>query len=59
MGHRDVWTINLETGVERQLTQFGPAVNIRDFDITPDGRQLVIEQVQEHSDVVLIELNRR
>ena len=52
------WTPDGRAGIERQLTQFGPAVNIRDFDITPDGRQLVIEQVQEHSDVVLIELNR-
>lgn len=58
MGHRDVWAVNLETGAERQLTNFGTAVNVRDFDITPDGRQLVIEQVQEHSNVVLIELDR-
>jgi Tol biopolymer transport system component len=58
MSHRDVWMVDLETGIERQLTNFGPAVNVRDFDITPDGRQLVIEQVQEHSNVVLIELNR-
>jgi len=59
MGHRDLWALDLKTGAERQLTNFGPAFNIRDFDVTPDGRQLVIEQMQEQSNVVLIELDRR
>ena len=29
---------------------------MRDFDISPDGRELVLEQVQDHSDIVLLEL---
>ena len=28
---------------------------LRDFDVSPDGRELVLEQVQEPSDVVLID----
>jgi hypothetical protein len=43
----------------RQLTNFAPDFNVRDFDISPDGREIVVEQVQEHSDIVLIELPRR
>ncbi|MEO6237285.1 MAG: DNA-binding protein [Vicinamibacterales bacterium] len=59
MGHKNLWLIDLATGVERQLTDFGPDFTVRDFDITPDGREIVIEQVQQHSDLVLIELSRR
>jgi Tol biopolymer transport system component len=58
IGHKNVWMIDLDTGAERQLTTFDPGFTIRDFDISPDGRELVVEQVQEHSDIVLIQLAR-
>jgi Tol biopolymer transport system component len=54
--HKNLWLINLETGAERQLTNFGPDFDIRDFDISPDGREIVLERVQERSDVVLLDL---
>lgn len=56
--HRNLWAIDLDTGTERQLTNFGPEFELRDFDVAPDGRELVVEQVQEHSDIVLLELPR-
>jgi dipeptidyl aminopeptidase/acylaminoacyl peptidase len=56
--HRDLWAIDLDAGTERQLTNFGPQFEIRDFDVAPDGRELVVEQVQEHSDIVLLERPR-
>jgi Tol biopolymer transport system component len=56
--HKNLWLIDLETGAERQLTNFGPDFEIRDFDISPDGREVVLERVQERSDVVLMELPR-
>jgi Tol biopolymer transport system component/DNA-binding winged helix-turn-helix (wHTH) protein len=56
--HKDLWLVNLETGVERPLTRFTPDFNIADFDISPDGREVVIERVQERSDVVLLDLAR-
>jgi dipeptidyl aminopeptidase/acylaminoacyl peptidase len=59
MGHKNLWLIDLATGAERQLTNFGPEFTVRDFDISPDGREIVVEQVQEQSDVVLIERQRR
>jgi hypothetical protein len=37
------------------VTDVGPDFDLRDFDVSPDGRELVLEQVQEPSDVVLIE----
>jgi Tol biopolymer transport system component len=59
MAHKNLWLIDLATGAERQLTNFGPEFVVRDFDISPDGRELVVEQVQEQSDIVLIERQRR
>jgi Tol biopolymer transport system component len=56
--HKDLWLLDLETGTERQLTNLAPDFNIRDFDISPDGREVVLERVQERSDVVLLDLRR-
>lgn len=56
--HKNLWLIDLETGAERQLTNLAPDFDIRDFDISPDGREVVLERVQEHSDVVLLDLPR-
>jgi Tol biopolymer transport system component len=56
--HKDLWLIDLVTGAERQLTRLAPEFNIRDFDISPDGRDVVIERVQERSNVVLLDLAR-
>jgi Tol biopolymer transport system component len=57
--HKNLWLIDLATGAEEQLTNLAPDFEMRDFDISPDGRELVLEQVQEHSDIVLIELAQR
>jgi Tol biopolymer transport system component len=54
--HKDLWLIDMETGTEQQLTHLAPDFHIRDFDISPDGREVVFERVQERSDVVLLDL---
>jgi len=56
--HKDLWRIDLETGAERKLTNLATDFDIRDFDISPDGREVVLERVQGHSDVVLLDLPR-
>ncbi len=56
---KNLWLIDLHTGAEQQLTNLAPDFEMRNFDISPDGRELVLEQVQEHSNVVLVELNWR
>ena len=53
---KNLWLIDLKTGAERQLTSVGPDFDIRDFDISPDGREVVLERVQERSNVVLLDL---
>jgi Tol biopolymer transport system component len=57
--HKDLWLIDLKTGAQRQLTNLPPAFDIRDFDLSPDGREVVLERVQERSDVVLLDLPPR
>ncbi|MFZ0663057.1 MAG: helix-turn-helix domain-containing protein [Acidobacteriaceae bacterium] len=56
--HKDLWRIDLETGAERQLTNLPSEFDVRDFDISADGQEVVLERVQERSDVVLLELPR-
>jgi Tol biopolymer transport system component len=56
--HKNLWLIDLATGAKRQLTNLAPDFDIRDFDISPDGREVVLERVQERSDVVLMDLLR-
>jgi Tol biopolymer transport system component len=56
--HKNLWLIDLDTGAERQLTNLTPDFDIRDFDISRDGREVVLERVQEHSEIVLLDLPR-
>jgi dipeptidyl aminopeptidase/acylaminoacyl peptidase len=57
--HKDVWLIDLETGRERPLTRLPADFNIRDFDVSADGTELIVERVQDFSDIVLIERAQR
>jgi len=54
--HKDLWLMNLETGAERQLTSLPGDFDIGDFDISPDGRAVVLERVQKRSDILLLDL---
>jgi Tol biopolymer transport system component len=56
IGHKDLWLVDIQTGVERQLTSVAPDFEISDYDISPDGREVVLERVQESSEVVLLTL---
>jgi Tol biopolymer transport system component len=57
--HKNLWLIDLGTGAERQLTNFPSDFDIRDFDISKDGADVVVERMQEHSEVVLLDLPRQ
>jgi hypothetical protein len=54
--HKNLWTVDLDTGMERQLTSVAPDFDIRDFDISRDGHEVILERVQERSDVVMLDL---
>ena len=57
--HKNLWLINLDTAAERQLTKLPPEFDVRDFDISPDGREVVLARVQARSDIVLMDLPQR
>ncbi len=57
--HKDLWLIDLDSGRTRRLTQLPADFNIRDFDVSADGEEIVVERVQEHSDIVVIDLAPR
>jgi serine/threonine protein kinase/Tol biopolymer transport system component len=52
---KDFWQLNLQTGAERQLTDLPAGFVIGDFDVSPDGTEIVFDRVQGNSSVVLIE----
>lgn len=56
--HKNLYLADLETGVERQLTNLPADFDVRDFDISPDGNEVIFERVQQRSDVVLIDRSR-
>jgi len=52
---KDFWELNPQTGIERQLTNLPANIAIGDFDVSPDGTEIVFDRIQEVSSVVLIE----
>ena len=55
ISYKELWVRDLKTGRERQLTALGRGFTIGDFDISPDGRELVFDRVRDESDIVLID----
>ena len=53
---RNFSVVDLRTGQERALTDFGGTYAIQDFDVSADGREIVFDSVAEASDVILIEV---
>lgn len=54
--HKNLWLLDPQTGRERQLTNVPADVEIRDFDISRDGSEVVVERIEERSDIVLLNL---
>lgn len=54
--HKNLWLINLQNGAERQLTNLPQDFDIRDFDVSADGTEVVLERVQQRSDIVMLDL---
>jgi Tol biopolymer transport system component len=55
VGHKDLRVMDLTSGSQRALTQLPQDFVIGDFDVSPDGTELVLDRVQENSELALIE----
>jgi serine/threonine protein kinase/Tol biopolymer transport system component len=58
MAHKNFWLLNPLTGAERQLTDLPSSFVIGDFDVSPDGAEIVFDRLQESSSIALIERAR-
>jgi len=56
ISHKEFWRVDLTTGRERQLTRLGRGFSIGDFDLSPDGREIIFDRTREESDIVLFDL---
>ncbi len=59
IGHKDLWLTDPDTGAERQETNLPGDFDIADFDISPDGGEVVVERVEARSNIVLLDLARQ
>jgi len=50
--------VDLEDGQRRQLTDFKTGFVIQNFDVSPDGKQIVFDRLRDNSDIVLLNLAR-
>lgn len=58
LGHKNLWVVNLETGQQRQMTSVPEDFNIGDFDISPDGKEIVLERETRRACVMLLDLRK-
>ena len=56
--NQNFFWIDLTSGRERQISDLQSGFEIRDFDIAPDGSQILFDRLRDNSDVVLIDLPR-
>ncbi len=55
VGHKNLWLMDLESGSRRALTQLPQDFVIGDFDVSVDGTELLLDRVQQSSELALIE----
>jgi serine/threonine protein kinase/Tol biopolymer transport system component len=58
VGHKNFWLLNPKTGAERQLTDLPSKFTIGDFDVSPDGTEIVFDRAQDSSSIALLERKR-
>ncbi|HEY2780615.1 MAG TPA: hypothetical protein VGI90_07565 [Steroidobacteraceae bacterium] len=53
--HKNLWMVDLASGAMQQLTHMPADFDVRDFDISADGREAIVERAQARSRVVAID----
>ena len=59
VSQKEFYRVDLQTGRERQLTRLGRDFAIGDFDVSPEGRDIIFDRAREESDIVLFDLPDR
>jgi Tol biopolymer transport system component len=59
LSHKDLWSIDLKSGREQQMTSLDAGPVMEDFDVSRDGRTIVFDRTREESDIVLFDLEPR
>src|SRR5262249_2464395 len=54
--HKNFSAVNLETGDEQALSNFGREFVITDFDISDDGTEIIFSRQKENSNILRIDL---
>lgn len=54
-GHMTLVQVDLPTGQQRTLYELPGAFVTHDFDVAPDGQEIVLDRLEDNSDVALIE----
>jgi Tol biopolymer transport system component len=55
IAHKNFWLLDPKTGAERQLTDLPANFVIGDFDVSPDGTEIIFDRAQDTSSIALIE----
>jgi Tol biopolymer transport system component len=55
IGHKNFWLLDPKTGAERQLTDLPSDIAIGDFDVSPDGTEIIFDRAQDSSNVALFD----
>jgi serine/threonine protein kinase/Tol biopolymer transport system component len=55
IGHKNFWLLDPRSGGERQLTDLPSNFVIGDFDVSPDGTEIVFDRSEDSSSIALIE----
>jgi hypothetical protein len=58
IGHKDLWVVDLQGRGEHPLTTLPRDFTVDDFDISADGTELILDRLEENSDMALIERPR-
>ncbi|MGO9123770.1 MAG: protein kinase domain-containing protein [Terriglobales bacterium] len=56
LASQDFWLLDLASMKSRLLTRLQNLAEMRTFDVTADGRQIVFDRIRENSQVVMIDL---
>jgi hypothetical protein len=55
IGHKNFWLLDPRSGAARQLTDLPSNFVIGDFDVSPDGTEIVFDRSEDSSSIALIE----